>query len=142
MSSKLDIAREVAFHFLGKPYIWGGDDPSGFDCSGYVIEILKSIGLLPGSGDWTAAMLKERFKDYQVERPYQGCLVFWANTSGHVIHVEYCLSDDLSIGAAGGGSSTVSEAEAWRRNAYIKVRPMRNRKGIAGYVDPYQVLWQ
>jgi len=28
-------------------YLWGGDDPlAGFDCSGFVIEILKSVGIL------------------------------------------------------------------------------------------------
>ena len=54
------VATKVAWHYLGTPYIWGGDDFSGFDCSGFVIEILKSVGILPRDGDWTAAMLKSR----------------------------------------------------------------------------------
>ena len=37
---------QTALAYLGTPYVWGGDDPSGFDCSGFVIECLKSAGLL------------------------------------------------------------------------------------------------
>jgi len=35
-----EIAAKIAWHYLGTPYVWGGDDFSGFDCSGYVIEIM------------------------------------------------------------------------------------------------------
>ncbi|MFC1535727.1 NlpC/P60 family protein, partial [Candidatus Neomarinimicrobiota bacterium] len=46
------IASSIAFHFVGLPYLWGGDDAvAGYDCSGLVIEILKSVGLLQRSGD-------------------------------------------------------------------------------------------
>ena len=90
--------------FLGVPYLWGGDDPSGFDCSGFCIEILKSVGILPRKGDWTASGLYERFKDLSMQEPREGCLVFWANQAGAVIHIEYCINDELSIGASGGGS--------------------------------------
>lgn len=38
------IATKVAWSFIGKWYKWGGDDPSGFDCSGFVIEILIGYG--------------------------------------------------------------------------------------------------
>ena len=48
----------------------------GFDCSGYCIEILKSVGLLPRKGDWTAAGLFEKFG--KVVEPSTGCLVFLA----------------------------------------------------------------
>jgi len=137
MTHPLDVALKVAWSFLGKPYIWGGDDPSGFDCSGFVIEILRSVGLLPREGDWTAAGLKATFP--AVIEPRAGCLVFWANAAGHVTHVEFCLTDELSIGAAGGGSATLTEADAWKQNAYIKVRPFGTRAGIAGFVNPFSV---
>lgn len=136
------IAREIAFSFLGKPYLWGGDDPvAGFDCSGMCIEILKSVGILPRKGDWTAQGLWDRFKECEVCQPSLGCLVFWTNSKGtRVIHVEMALNSHLCIGASGGGSKTTSESNAIAQNAYIKVRPYGSRKHIKGYLDPFKIL--
>ncbi len=136
MRAPLDVAVKVAWSFLGKPYIWGGDDPvAGFDCSGFVIEILRSVGLLPRDGDWSAATLATKFT--ATTEPKAGCLVFWQNAAGHIVHVEFCVTDELSIGAAGGGSATVSNFDAIKQNAYVKVRPFKGRPGIALYADPF-----
>lgn len=134
-----DIAIKTAWAYLGKPYYWGGDDPiQGFDCSGFVIECLKSAGVLPRAGDWTAHNL------YHIEMfpprldPHEGYLVFWhGENPNRIIHVELCLNDRFSIGASGGGSKTKTEADAIRQNAYIKIRPFRRRKNIAGFKDPF-----
>jgi cell wall-associated NlpC family hydrolase len=138
MVTDREIAERVAWSFLGKPYIWGGDDPiAGFDCSGFVIEILRSVGILPRAGDWTAAQLMDKFPI--VSNPTNGCLVFWENAEKKVIHVEYCLDSRLSIGASGGGSKTITVEDAIKQNAYIRIRPFRERTGIAGYCDPFMV---
>jgi len=49
---------QSALSYLGTPYVWGGDDPSGFDCSGFVIECLKSAGILNEREDYTAESLR------------------------------------------------------------------------------------
>ena len=136
-----DAAKDVAFSFLGKPYIWGGDNPDGFDCSGFCIEILKSVGLLPRQGDWTAQGLWHKFQDFEVKRPHFGCLVFWTNKSGDkIIHVEMAISGHLAIGASGGGSRTTDRKKAMTQGAYIKVRPYGSRKYLKGYLDPFQLI--
>jgi len=41
---------KVAAKFVGTPYVFGGDNPSGFDCSGYVRYVFAHFGLdLPHS---------------------------------------------------------------------------------------------
>lgn len=135
------LASKVAWGFLGTPYIWGGDDPmKGFDCSGFVIEILKSVGALPRTGDWTAKELWDKFDKKVIPYPNEGCLVFWRGRARNsaIVHVEYCIDDTHSIGASGGGRKTETVADAIKQNAYIKVRPFSSRKYIRGYVDPFQ----
>ena len=140
-AEKRTLATKIALHFLGSPYIWGGDDPMrGFDCSGFVIEVLKSIGVLPRSGDWTAANLWELFKRHHVNKPYTGCLVFYRarqSENSPIIHVEYCLDAIHTIGASGGGSKTYTVDDAVKQNAYIKIRPINLNRWITGYLDPF-----
>jgi len=50
--SKLDSAKilQVAAKYVGSPYVFGGENPSGFDCSGYVRFVFSQFGLdLPHS---------------------------------------------------------------------------------------------
>jgi len=139
----VDAAVKYAWAFLGTPYRWGGDDPmDGFDCSGFVIEILTAIGKLPRGYDTTAAGLFRRFPRAGMGRP--GNLVFWhaASDKQRIVHVEFCLDNMLAIGASGGGSKTTTIEAAIRSNAFIKIRPIRSREHVAGFVDPFAAkLW-
>lgn len=134
-----DVALKVAWGFLGTPYMWGGDDPmAGFDCSGFCIEILKSTGILPRKGDWTAQMLWDKFEDKEVSKPHTGCLVFWNNPAKNkIIHIEFAINDTLCIGASGGGSGNKTVQDAIDKNAYIKVRPWKSRRLVKGFIDPF-----
>ena len=144
------LATHTALAFQGLPYIWGGDDPvQGFDCSGFCIEILKSVGLLPRAGDWTASGLWEHFASIHncvISQTdiVEGCLVFWHGRykwdKHQIIHVEYALNDTLCIGASGGGSATDSRTDAILGNAYVKIRPYATRKKIYGAVDPFKLV--
>ncbi len=41
-----------ALRFLGTPYVFGGDSPSGFDCSAYVQHVFAMVGIsLPRTAD-------------------------------------------------------------------------------------------
>jgi len=141
--TKLDNMRNIAlgyiWSYLGKWYKWGGDDPAGFDCSGLAVEYLKSIGAIKRKSDYTAAALFKMFKDLgcEVEKPHKGCLVFWENENHKIIHVEIMLNEKQTIGASGGGSKTLTEADAIKHNAFIKVRTFFSRPCVAGFVDPF-----
>jgi cell wall-associated NlpC family hydrolase len=139
MNARL-LVRELALQDRGLFYTWGGDDPSGFDCSGFVIEILKSVGVLPRQGDWTAHQLATGFGWRRVDPPQEGDLVFWHSKQrpDRIIHVEICINSTLSIGASGGGSRILTRADAIAANAFIKVRPITSRGRRWGFLDPYK----
>lgn len=133
-----NLAIEYLKSYLGKFYKWGGDDPSGFDCSGLVIEVLKSCGVLPRAGDWTAAGLFNMFDPVDRDSIRPGDLVFWHGARiASIIHVEMMINESIAIGASGGGSATLTMADAIKQNAFIKPRPIDSRSGIAGFRNPY-----
>jgi cell wall-associated NlpC family hydrolase len=132
----IEIVLKTAWRFVGKPYFWGGDDPiKGFDCSGLIVELLKSVGIISRKADFTADGLYHLFKNNEVDIPFRGCLVFWG-TKEKLTHVEICIDEHHTIGASGGGSKTITEQDAIQQNAYIKVRPIRN--GYLKIVNPFK----
>jgi len=133
------MACSIAMRCWGTPYVWGGDDViGGFDCSGFVQELLYSVGALDPREDRTAQGLYEFYKEETRRQAARGYLVFWWNsTRDKIRHVEFCLNDSLSIGASGGGSATLTLEDARARNAFVKIRPVEGRGIIAGYVDPF-----
>lgn len=135
---KRSIVLQIATNYLGTFYSWGGDDSSGFDCSGFVIECFKSIGVLSRRGDWTANALYALWLKNEVSIPKAGDIVFWEDShNSKIVHVEIVLNSELSIGASGGGSRTKSREDAIRDNAFIKIRPFRTRAYIKGFFNPY-----
>ena len=73
-----DIANK-AKQYLGTPYVYGGASPSGFDCSGFVYYVLKTLGYP------SYRMLVDQYKQgtYVSKANLQpGDVVFFANTYG------------------------------------------------------------
>ena len=134
-----NMLKEYAMSFVGTWYSWGGDDPRGFDCSGFVIELLKSTGILPRKYDTTAHGLYQLFSHGVTPHPKTGDLVFyWSKDGKKVVHVEMCISQTLTIGASGGGSKTRTKDDAIRDNAFIKMRPINHERGVVTICDPFR----
>ena len=134
-------AVEYLQQWIGTPYLWAGNDFSGFDCSGLIVEVLQAVGIIPHDSDFSAAALYERFEDKAVIRGYAGCLVFWYASNIHekIIHVEMIVDDFHVVGASGGGSTTTTIEQAIRANAFVKQRPLSYRGDRYLIVDPFKV---
>lgn len=80
---------KFAKKYLGVPYVWAGNDPSGFDCSGFTSYVYKNSGkVLPRRAvDQYEGSVKLKEKNVQ-----KGDLVFFDNGSG-ISHVGMIISD-------------------------------------------------
>jgi len=136
--TKRELACKYLWEWLGTQYSYGGDDFSSMDCSGMVIEVLQSVGILPHQYDNTAHGLYLKYKDNLVEgdkvRP--GCLVFWFK-NGRARHVMMIYDYGFVIGACGGGSDTKTTKDAIRDNAFVKLRPIGYDGDSYKICDPF-----
>ena len=89
----------TALALRGTPYRNGGDDPSGFDCSGFVTYVFAQHGV---------AMPRTVSEQYQTGRsvPWTqlepGDLVFFATVSGGASHVGIAIGGDEFVHAPSG----------------------------------------
>lgn len=135
-----DFLYDYAMRMVGLPYIWGGDDAvKGFDCSGFVVELLKSVGLLPHHGDWSSQamfdMAPNRNFDSIIKSNF-GDLLFFGKSAKEISHIAMALSDKLLIEAGGGDSTVVSPEVAEKKNAFIRIRPIGSRKDLIARSTP------
>lgn len=66
----------IAFKYLGTPYIWGGTSPSGFDCSGFVQYVYREAGINISRTTYTQIS-----EGYAVSDLQPGDLVFFGSYS-------------------------------------------------------------
>lgn len=132
MSKRLD-ALSYAQTFIGSRYQWAAEGPYnvGFDCSGYILEILRSVGLW-GKEDGSAQNIHDRMKAktlgvYPV-RPDQGMLVFFGESKDAITHVGIMLNNYQFIEAGGGDSKSVDKG-------MVRIRPLSWRKDLVAWLD-------
>jgi cell wall-associated NlpC family hydrolase len=138
------IATEYAMSFCGAPYRWGGENPiEGFDCSGFVQEIMRALGLNPPQ-DMTSAQLRAYYKKNEINLPTKesvrecppGVLLFYGKHK--ITHVAMSIGYGLMIEAGGGGSSTKTTQDAAKAGAFVRIRPILRRGDLVAATDPIQ----
>lgn len=90
---------EMAYQYLGSPYLWGGRTPLGIDCSGFTQMVYRLAGYaLPrDSGEQAQKGQTLSF----IEEAQAGDLAFFDNEEGKITHVGLMLSDNRIIHASG-----------------------------------------
>lgn len=140
MTRRDDIIR-YARSFLGRPYIWGGNNPLiGFDCSGFACEVLRAHGVI-GDADMTAAGLALRFPVATAGLPAGGELLFFG-AARNITHVALALPELRMIEAGGGNSSTNTLEIAIAKNAFVRERMINHRNDFVGWAEYPGVAWK
>lgn len=89
-------AAQVAASMQGKPYVWGGDSPGGFDCSGLVYYAYTEAGVRVPR---TARELYKAVRPLYVHQLAPGDLVFFVMPGRFPAHVGVYLGDKRFVHA-------------------------------------------
>lgn len=86
-----------ALRFQGVPYVWGGNDPSGFDCSGFVQYVYRASGVNLPRTTW---------EQYRVGVPVNGDQLrpgdpVFFSTTGPITHDGIYVGDGRFISSTG-----------------------------------------
>lgn len=90
---------ETAYLFLNSPYLWGGKNPFGIDCSGFSQLVYKLNGYkLPRDA---SQQVELGYPLSFVEESEAGDLAFFDNEEGNITHVGILLDNQNIIHASG-----------------------------------------
>jgi peptidoglycan DL-endopeptidase LytE len=119
--SKVDILVSEAKKYIGTPYVWAGNSPSGFDCSGYLNFVYAKVGVtLPRTvaNIWSATK--------SISSPKIGDLVFFETYTSGPSHAGIYLGNNKFIHASSSQGVTISDMS----NTYWKPRYLGARTAL------------
>jgi len=118
-----------AMQFVGAPYVWGGADPAGFDCSGFTQYVYLHFGIeLPRiAADQYSDQYGTILTDPNALQP--GDLVFFANTfEPGISHVGIYIANGDVVQAMSPGIGVAIGSlreDYWAQHYYGALRPLR-----------------
>ncbi len=121
----LDDPAAVAETFIGAPYLWGGRDGLGVDCSGLVQQALWACGrACPRDADQQAAL----GEGVDREMLRRGDLVFWAGHVGMMLDARRLIHANahhmaVAIEPLAGAVSRIEAAGAGAPTAFRRLGP-------------------
>lgn len=100
-----------AIRFIGTPYCYGGKTPFCTDCSGFIVQVYRTVGIV------TPRTAQEQFLSYASEDviPEPGDLLFFRYSgNANVSHVGIYLGEDMMIHASEKRGVVISSLEYMR----------------------------
>lgn len=117
-SSTVEKAIDAAESHAGKPYAWGGNGPSSFDCSGLVQTAFREAGVKLPRIAQDQVNSGTRVSYSKAER---GDLLYWSDNGGYAYHVAIYLGGGRMFDAPRSGGR-IGERAVTRTNLAGAVR--------------------
>ncbi|MDY0340017.1 MAG: NlpC/P60 family protein [Coriobacteriia bacterium] len=107
---------DIAFQYVGVPYVWGGSTPAGFDCSGLVQYVYRQVGVSLPRTSQSQFHAGQHISADRVDLLQPGDLVFFG-TNGDPNRVHH-------VGMYVGGGDYI---HAPYTGAYVRVNSLTSR---------------
>lgn len=107
----------IAKSYIGTPYVWGGESPGGFDCSGFLQFVFSQKGImLPRTvaGQWNAMA--------PVSKPSVGDIVFFETYKAGPSHAGIYLGNNTFIHAGNNGVEISDMTISYWQQRYLGAR--------------------
>lgn len=115
--SKAQLVMAEAKKYIGTPYLWGGNTPAGFDCSGLTSYVFNKVGVtIPRTAATQWSGLKA------VSSPNPGDLVFFETYAPGPTHVGIYLGNNQFIQAGSKGVSIADMTNSYWKPRYLGAR--------------------
>ena len=119
---------DSAENYLGTPYVWGGESPKGFDCSGFVQYVFREQGIeLPRTSQQQAQVGRAIAPSRSALQP--GDLMFFAS-GGPINHVAIYAGDNRIIQASGSAGAVVYDDLDSNRGRWFATHHVATRRVI------------
>lgn len=121
--SRNDLLVSTAYSLVGSPYVAFGDNPNGFDCSGFVQYVYSQVGVTISRSSST--QINDGY-EVNYEDALPGDILSWGYTTNNPTHSALYVGDGQMIHATNPKQGViVSDVSEWINGSSMKILAVR-----------------